>query len=61
MVICELWKKNIILILQISTQKMYFGDNDAINDVIIHEPVWKRRHNYIHEIRRDPFAELLLI
>ena len=32
--VCELWKNN-ILILLISTQKLYFGDDDAIYDVII--------------------------
>ena len=31
--VCELWK-NDILILLISTQKLYFGDDDAICDVI---------------------------
>ena len=35
---------------------MYFGDKDAIYDIIIQEPVWKWRHNN----SRDPFAELLL-
>ena len=39
---------------------MYFGDDDAIYDVIIQEPVWKWRHNYLHEISRDPFAESVL-
>ena len=54
--VCELWKNN-ILILLISTQKLYFGDDDAIYDVIIQEPVWKWRHNYRHRISRDPFAK----
>ena len=36
--VCELWKNN-ILILLISSQKLYFGDDDAIYDVIIQEPV----------------------
>ena len=30
--VCELWKNN-ILILLISTQKLYFGDNDAIYNI----------------------------
>ena len=50
-------QKNIVLI---SSQKLYFGDNDAIYDVIIQEPVWKLRHYYRHEISRDPFAESVL-
>ena len=49
-------KKN-VLILLISSQKLYFGDDDAIYDVIIQEPVWKWRYNYKHQISRDPFAE----
>ena len=36
--VCELWKNN-VLILLISSQKLYFGDNDAIYEVIIQEPV----------------------
>ena len=36
--VCELCK-NIILSLLILIQKLYFGDNDAIYDVIIQEPV----------------------
>ena len=36
---------------------LYFGDDDAIYDVIIQEPICKWRHNYIHEISRNPFAE----
>ena len=56
---CEVWK-NKEMILIISTQKVYFSDDDALYDVIIHEPVWKWHHNYRHEISRDPFAELLL-
>ena len=35
--VCELWKK-IVLISIISSQKLYFGDDDAIYDVIIQEP-----------------------
>ena len=30
-----------VLILLISSQKSYFGDDDAFYDVIIQEPVWK--------------------
>ena len=43
-----------------SSQKLYFGDGDAIYDVIFEEPVGKLRHNYRHAygISRDPFAEL---
>ena len=37
------YKKNNVLILLISSQKMYFGDDDAFYDVIIQEPVWKWR------------------
>ena len=33
------YEKNNILILLISTQKLYFGDDDAIHNVIIKEPV----------------------
>ena len=57
--ICELWKNN-VLILLISSQKLYFVDDDAIYDVIIQEPVWKWRHNYRYEFSRDPFAESVL-
>ena len=42
----------------ISIQKLFFGDDDAIYDVINEEQVWKWRHNYRHEFSRDPFAEL---
>ena len=38
--VCELGKNNILSLL-ISTQKLYFGDNDAIYDVIILEPSLK--------------------
>ena len=41
------------------TQKSYFCDNDAIYDVIMHEPVRKWRHNHRYEFR-DSFDELLL-
>ena len=51
------FEKNNVLILQFSSQKLYLGDGDAIYDVIIQEPVWKWRHNYRHEMSRDPFAE----
>ena len=37
--------KNNIVILLISKQKLYFGDYDAIYDVIIQYPLW-----YSHEI-----------
>ena len=57
--VCELCKNNIQSLL-ISTQKLYFSDKDAINDVILQEPVLKWRHNYRHDISRDPFAKLLL-
>ena len=33
------YKKNNVLILLISSQKMYFGDDDAFYDVIIQEPL----------------------
>ena len=52
-------KKNVHILL-ISSQKVYFGDDDAIYDVIIQEPVWKWRHKYRHEISRDPFVESVL-
>ena len=58
--ICELWKNN-VLILLILTQKLYFGDDDAIYDVIIQETVRKWRHNYRHDICRDPFAKWILL
>ena len=57
--VCELWKNN-VQILRISSQKLYFGDDDALYHGIIQEPVWKWRHNYRHEISRDPFAETVL-
>ena len=37
--ICQLWKYN-TLILLISTQKLYFGDDGAIYDIILQEPLW---------------------
>ena len=57
--VCELWKNN-VLILLISSQKLYFGDDNAISDVIIQELVWKWHNNYRNAIRKDPFAEVLL-
>ena len=48
-------------ILLISTQQLYCGDDDAIYNVIIQEPIWKWRHIYGHETSRYPFAKLLLI
>ena len=57
--VCELWKNN-VLILLITSQKLYFCEDDAIYDFIIQEPVWKWCHNYRHEISRDPFAESVL-
>ena len=56
----ENYEKNNALILQMSSQKLYLGDDGAIYDVIIQEPVWKWRHNYRHEISRDLFAESVL-
>ena len=53
------YEKNYLIILLILTQKLYFGDDDAIYDVIIQEPVWKWHRNNKHGISRDPFAELL--
>ena len=50
-----MWKSN-MLILVISTQKLFFGDSYAIFD----EPIWKR-HNYKNEYSRGPFTELLVI
>ena len=38
---CELCENNIVLRFLISTQKLYFGDIDAIYDVIFLEPVRK--------------------
>ena len=52
--------KNKVLISLISSQNLYFGDDDAIYDVIIQDPVWKWCHNYRHEISRNPFAESVL-
>ena len=40
------------------TQKLHFGDDDAIHDVKIQVAVWKCRHKYRHE---NPYAELLLV
>ena len=50
--------KNSMLILLISTKKLYFSDDDAIYDVIMQVPIKKLRHNYGHERSNDPFAEL---
>ena len=57
--VCELWKNN-VLVLLISSQKLYFGDNVAIYDVIIQKLVWKWRNNYKHEISKNPFAKTVL-
>ena len=38
-------KRNVVILL-ISSQKLYFGYDDAIFDVIIQQPDWKWRHNY---------------
>ena len=35
-VVCELWKNNVQILL-ISSQKLYFGDDDAIYDDITQE------------------------
>ena len=43
-------KNNSIIILLISAQKSYFGDDDAICDVVIQKSVWKRHHKSRHEI-----------
>ena len=51
--VCDMIKSN-ILILLISTQKLHFGDDDAIYDILMQ----KRHHNYRHEINRDPIVEL---
>lgn len=48
-----------MLILLISTKKLYYGENYAIYDVILQEPIWKRHHIYKNEYSRDPFTELL--
>ena len=40
-----IYEKN-VLILLISSQKLYFGDDDAIYDTRFQEPVWKWRHYY---------------
>ena len=53
-------EKNNVLILLISSHKLYFGDYNAIYDVLIQEPVQKCRHNYRHEISRDRFDESVL-
>ena len=44
--VIEIWKNN-MLILLFSTQKLYFGTDDAIYDVIMKESHWKWRHYYI--------------
>ena len=48
------YEKNNVLVnfANISSQKLYFGDDDAIDDVIIQEPVWKWRHNHRHDISK---------
>ena len=48
--------EKILLISIISSQKLYFGDVDAIYDFIIQEPFWKWRHYYRHEISRDHYS-----
>ena len=54
-----MWKSNMLFLL-ISTKKLYFGDNYAIYDVILQEPIWKRHYIYKNEYSRDPFTELLV-
>ena len=54
------YEKINILILLFSGHNLYFGDDDAIYDVIIQKPVWKWGQNYRQEISKDTFAELLL-
>ena len=54
------YEKNDVLILQISSEKLYFDHDDAIYDVIVQKTVWKWRHNYRHEISKDQFAESVL-
>ena len=44
----EFWKINVQILL-ISSQKLYFGDDDTFYDTIIQEAVWKWLHNYRHE------------
>ena len=56
---CEIWENN-MLILLISTKKLYFCDNDALYDVILQETVRKWCHNHRHKISRDSFSELPL-
>lgn len=50
--VCEMIKSN-ILILLISTQKLHFGDDDAIYDILM-----QKRHHNRHDISRDPIVEL---
>ena len=52
--------KNIMVILLISTKKLYFTDDDTIYDVIMQVPIKKLRRNYGNEISNDPFAEFSL-
>ena len=49
-----IYEKNNILILLILTIKLYFGDDDAINEVKIQEPAWKWFNKFRNEIIRDP-------
>ena len=52
-----IWENNMLNML-ISTQKLYFCDDDAIYDDIMEKPVRKLRHSYRHEISRDSFVKL---
>ena len=52
--------KNNVSMLLISSQNLYFVDDDAIYEVIFQGPVCKWRHIYRHKISMDTFAESVL-
>ena len=52
------YEKNNILLSLILSQNLHFGNDDAIYDVIMREPLWKWGQNCIHEIGRDPLTDL---
>ena len=54
------YEKNNMLISLFSSQTLNYGDDKAIYDTIIQEPVCKIRHRYRHEITGDAFAESVL-
>ena len=52
------YEKNNILLSLILSQNLHFGNDDAIYDVIMREPLWKWGQNSIHEMKRDLLTDL---